>query len=81
VRRADNLTTFVCRFSRNPGALTSWTAQGHVGLFRVYFTYIYIYIYIYIYLKETCIPKHGSVNSIRDDNKQIECEYMESSSG
>jgi hypothetical protein len=36
VRRADNLTTLVCRLSRNPGALTSRTPQGHVGLFRGY---------------------------------------------
>jgi hypothetical protein len=38
VRRVDNLTTFMCRLSRNPGALTSWTPQGHVGLFWVCFT-------------------------------------------
>jgi hypothetical protein len=38
VRRADNPTTLVCRLSRNPGALTSRTPQGHVGLFRGYFT-------------------------------------------
>jgi hypothetical protein len=25
--------------SRNPGALTSRTPQGHVGLFRCYFTF------------------------------------------
>jgi len=28
VRRADNLTTFVCRLSRNLGASTSWNPQG-----------------------------------------------------
>jgi hypothetical protein len=38
VRRADNLTTLMCRLSRNPGALTSRTPQGHVSLFRGYFT-------------------------------------------
>jgi hypothetical protein len=27
-----------CRLSRNPGALTSGTPQGHVGLFQSYFT-------------------------------------------
>jgi hypothetical protein len=32
----------MCRMSRNPGALTSRTAQGHVGLFRGYFTF-YLY--------------------------------------
>jgi hypothetical protein len=28
VRRADNLTTFVCRLSRNLGASTSWNPKG-----------------------------------------------------
>jgi hypothetical protein len=28
VRRADNLTTFMCRLSRNLGASTSWNPQG-----------------------------------------------------
>ena len=28
VRRADNLTTFMCRLSWNPGASTSWNPQG-----------------------------------------------------
>jgi hypothetical protein len=37
VRRADNLTTLMCRVSRNPGALTSRTPQRHIGLFRGYF--------------------------------------------
>jgi hypothetical protein len=31
----------MCRLSRNPGALSSWTPQGYVGLFRGYFTYAY----------------------------------------
>jgi hypothetical protein len=31
----------MCRFSRNPGSLTSRTPQGHVGLFRGYFTLPY----------------------------------------
>jgi hypothetical protein len=39
VRRADNLTTLMCPLSRNPGALTSLTPQGHVGLFWGYFTF------------------------------------------
>jgi hypothetical protein len=34
--RADNLTTLMCRLSRNPVALNSRTPQGHVGLFRGY---------------------------------------------
>ena len=28
MRRADNLTTFVCRLSRNSGASTSWNPKG-----------------------------------------------------
>jgi hypothetical protein len=28
VRKADNLTTFKCRSSRNLGALTSWNPKG-----------------------------------------------------
>jgi hypothetical protein len=28
MRRADNLTTFMCRLSRNLGALTSWNPKG-----------------------------------------------------
>jgi hypothetical protein len=36
---SDNLTTLMCRLSRKPGALTSRTPQGHVGLFRGYFTF------------------------------------------
>ena len=28
VQRADNLTTFMCRLSRNVGASTSWNPQG-----------------------------------------------------
>jgi hypothetical protein len=31
------LTTLMCRLSRNPGALTSRTPQGHIGLFQGYF--------------------------------------------
>jgi hypothetical protein len=42
VHRADNLTTLMCRLSRNPGALTSWTPQGVVGLFRGYFTFFFL---------------------------------------
>jgi hypothetical protein len=40
VRRADNLINLMCWLSRYPGALTSRTPQGHVGLFRGYFTFI-----------------------------------------
>jgi hypothetical protein len=39
VRRADNPISLMCRLSRNTGALTFRTPQGHVGLFRGYFTF------------------------------------------
>ena len=45
VRKADNLTTFMCRLSWNLGASTSWNPQGLsrsvMGLLLLY-TYIYI---------------------------------------
>jgi hypothetical protein len=34
----------MCRLSRNPGALTSRTPQGHVGLFQGYFTFSFYLI-------------------------------------
>jgi hypothetical protein len=33
----------MCRLSRNPGALTARTPQGHAGLFRDYFTFAFTY--------------------------------------
>jgi len=47
VRTADNLTTFVCRLSRNLGASTSWNPQG---LSRHVMGFIYI-LPIIIYSK------------------------------
>jgi hypothetical protein len=41
VRRADNLTTFMCRLSTNLGASTSWTPQG---LSRPVMGLLYLYI-------------------------------------
>jgi hypothetical protein len=40
VRRADNLTTFMCRLSRNLGASTSWNPKG---LFRPVMGLLYLY--------------------------------------
>jgi hypothetical protein len=51
VCRADNLTTLMCRLSRNPEALTSRAPQCHVRLFRGYFTFtlpIYMCVYTYV---------------------------------
>ena len=42
VRRADNLTTFMCRLSWNLGASTSWNPQG---LFRPVMGLLYLYLY------------------------------------
>jgi hypothetical protein len=35
----------MCRLSRNPGALTSRSPHGHVGLFRGYFAFLPKQIY------------------------------------
>jgi hypothetical protein len=42
LRRADNLTTYICRLSRNLGALTSWNPQG---LSRPVMGLLYLYLY------------------------------------
>ena len=42
MRRADNLTTFMCRLSRNLGASTSWNPQG---LSRPVMGLLYLYLY------------------------------------
>jgi len=42
VRRADNLTTFMCRFSWNLGASTFWNPQG---LPRPIMGLLYLYLY------------------------------------
>jgi hypothetical protein len=52
VRRADNLTTFMCRLSLNLGVSTSWNPQDLSkpvqGL---------LYIYCYIIIETTVTPK------------------------
>jgi len=42
VRKADNLTTFMCRLSWNLGASTSWNPQG---LSRPATGLLYLYLY------------------------------------
>ena len=42
MRRADNLTTFMCRLSWNLGASTSWNSQG---LSRAVMEFLYLYLY------------------------------------
>ena len=42
VPKADNLTTFMCRLSWNPGASTSWNPQG---LSRPVMGLLYLYLY------------------------------------
>jgi hypothetical protein len=46
VHRAENLTILMCRLSRNPGALNSWTSQGHVTLFWGYFNFLQTHTHI-----------------------------------
>jgi hypothetical protein len=41
VRRADNLTTFMCRLSSDLGALTSWNPKG---LSRFVMGLLYLYL-------------------------------------
>jgi len=43
MRRADNLTTFMCRLSRNLGASASWKPQG---LSRPVMGLLYLYLYL-----------------------------------
>jgi hypothetical protein len=43
VRTADNLTTFMCRLSKNLGASTSWNPKG---LSRPVMGLLYIYLYL-----------------------------------
>ena len=45
VRRADNLTTFLCRLSWNLGASTSWSP---LGLFRPVMGLLYLFSQYYI---------------------------------
>jgi len=44
VRRADNLTTFMCRLSWNLGASASWNPQG---LSRPVMGLLYLYLYLF----------------------------------
>jgi hypothetical protein len=46
LRRADNLTTCMCRLSWNLGASTSWNPQG---LSRHVIGLLYLYLYLYLY--------------------------------
>jgi hypothetical protein len=45
VRRADNLTTFMCRLSGNLGAPTSWNPKG---LSRPIMGLLYLYLYLQV---------------------------------
>jgi hypothetical protein len=62
VRRVDDPTALVCRLSRNLGALTSWTPQGHVGLFRGYFTF-FLPLYYYCALFCDALSEIGTIFS------------------
>jgi hypothetical protein len=45
VRRADNLTTFMCRLSQNLG---NWTSWNPMGLSRPVMDLLYLYLYLYL---------------------------------
>ena len=49
VRRADNLTTFMCRLSSNLGSLTSRNPRSLSSAVQGLF-YLYLYQYLYLYL-------------------------------
>ena len=63
VRRADNLTTFMCRLSRNLGALTSWDT---LGLSRPVMGLLYLYNKLLI----ICIFV-GSLHKCTNGTKQV----------
>jgi hypothetical protein len=51
----------MCRLSRNPGVLTSGTPQGHVGLFRGYFTfYIVTLVQYFLQVLRFCPSQYHS---------------------
>jgi hypothetical protein len=63
----------MCRLSRNPGALTSRNLQGHVGLFRGYFTFYSAPLYICL-LKVLCPvsrPKTLVCVLLKDNNRAL----------
>jgi hypothetical protein len=75
VRRADNLTTFMCRLSRNLGASTSWNP---VGLSRpvmglLYLTFVLVVkhvfpdtlnIFPYIWVKDQILCAYKTAGKI-----------------
>jgi len=82
VRRADNLTTFMCRLSWNLGASTSWNPQG---LSRPVMGLLYLYIlcldqhfqhYCVVWLK-LGIRKHSSIKKLLYLTTQSFCSIDE----
>jgi hypothetical protein len=60
---ADNLTTFMCRLSRNLGASTSWNPQGLSRPARKYYlnTISYYRSWFTIYIKAVDVPSTGEM--------------------
>jgi hypothetical protein len=81
VHRAHNLTSLMCRLSRNLGALTSWTPQGHVGLFQSYFTFSLFTYFQLNYSKGHYVfyvsCKHYGIDEII--NSSLEMDYTKKS--
>jgi hypothetical protein len=68
VRRAKNLTTFMCRVSWNLGASNSWNPQG---LWRPVMGLLYLYLYL------TCaiLQNHRREIQVMSQPKQILCHH------
>jgi hypothetical protein len=64
VRRADKLTTFMCRLSWNVEASTSWKPQGLSGpVMGLLYFYLYLYLYPFIKVFYKLNDTDSSVNS------------------
>jgi hypothetical protein len=80
----------MCRLSRNPGALTSRTPQGHVDLFRGFFTFFLLAYYwgfmsygLFFYIAElicpevsrNVLPSHWRIDGSKKDFSDAEIVY------
>ena len=79
VRRADNLTTFMCRLSWNLGASTYWNP---LGLFRpvmglLYLYFLHIYSIVSLYTAICSYLKHLETGSIESKHVADNCKHSE----
>jgi len=77
VRRADNLTTFMCRLSLNLGASSSWNPQG---LSRTVMGLLYLCLLFYdhkeVYRKIECNMKLTSTDRSRAFVSKPQCRHL-----